>query len=63
MAEGTLRDHETASVPPPPTPGRWQIGLRWLAGLLAALGLLLLLALGGIWVWAGQEGSLARALD
>lgn len=63
MAEGTLRDHEPASVPPPPTPGRWQIGLRWLAGLLAALGLLLALALSGLWVWAGQEGSLARALD
>ena len=38
---------------------RWLRALAWaLGGLLIAL----LLALGGVWIWAGSEGSLATAL-
>jgi len=43
----------------PPPRSRWPRALAWgLGGLLAAL----LLALGGVWIWAGSEGSLATAL-
>lgn len=48
-------------LPPPPTPGRRL--LRALAGLTVSASLLLALALGGAWFWAGQEGSLAQALS
>ncbi len=52
-----------ASIPQQPAPGRWPSGLRWLAGVVVTLGLLLTLTLGAVWVWTGQDGSLARALD
>jgi len=55
-------DTGPASLPDRPAPGRWPAVLRWLAGLLVVLGLILTLALGAVWIWAGQDGSLARAL-
>ncbi len=36
--------------------------MRWLLWLLLGLVLLLVLALGGLWIWAGSDGSLATAL-
>ncbi|MDO5623487.1 MAG: translocation/assembly module TamB domain-containing protein [Pseudomonadota bacterium] len=46
----------------PPRRRRLPRALRWLAWLLAALLALLLLAAGGLWIWAGTDGSLATAL-
>ncbi|MDR2154542.1 MAG: translocation/assembly module TamB domain-containing protein [Burkholderiaceae bacterium] len=47
------------SASSPPRRRRWLRVLAWsLAGLVAVL----LLALSGLWVWAGTEGSLATAL-
>lgn len=42
--------------------GRRSGALRWIGRALAALLVLLALALGALWAWAGSEGSLATAL-
>ena len=55
--EGSLN---SAKAPPAPRRrSRWLRGLAWLPGGMI---LVLLLALAGVWVWAGAEGSLATAL-
>ena len=51
-----------APAPAAPRPRRWRRCWRWLWRALLALPVLLALALGGLWLWAGAEGSLATAL-
>ena len=58
-AAGAGGQNGTESTPPPP---RRRSAWRWVLWLLISLIALLALALGGLWVWAGSEGSLATAL-
>ncbi|MEO8249314.1 MAG: translocation/assembly module TamB domain-containing protein [Burkholderiales bacterium] len=41
----------------------WGIAARILSILVSAIALLLVLALGGLWIWAGTNGSLRQALE
>ena len=58
-ADGSGAAGQNHSKTPPP---RRRGPLRWLLWAVLALLLLLALALGGVWIWAGSEGSLATAL-
>ncbi|RYX94390.1 MAG: DUF490 domain-containing protein [Comamonadaceae bacterium] len=67
MATNTLSAGRAAQTPgatPPPTPPV-KAGRSWLKVLAAVLGsllLLLVLAIGALWWWAGTDGSLATGL-
>ena len=73
-AVGDFADTEpgTPVVPPAAAPEQkksknkrrpWSVLLRVLSFLIATIALLLVLAVGGLWIWSGTDGSLRQALD